>query len=186
MNFHFHPRRDQFKLARLVLTDACFLHSAARTDFLTFGQIVLDVDVRKVVNSCPSRGCCLSGLLRHWFVFNRWHYRLCLVNELGDLKEMTLARGIDEAFTPPPKDVAAHQGQYLGQLCMLFLKLVIVGRCLIEYPLQLFHSSLGVLGLLLGIVGLLLGTLGLLPQLVIAAEQVFEQPLALAWIIGSS
>jgi hypothetical protein len=128
---------------------------------------MLDVDVREMVNSCPSRGCCLSGLLRRWFVFNRWHCRLCLVNELRDLKEMTLAWGIDEAFTPPPKDVAAHQGQHFGQLCMLFLELVIVGRGLIEYTLQLFHSSLGVLGLLLG-------KLGLLPQLVIAAEQVFE------------
>src|SRR5262245_22289373 len=114
MNFHFHPRRDQFKLTRLVLTDACFLHSAARADFLTLGQIVLDVDVREMVNSCPSRGCCFSELVRRRFVFDRWYCRLRLVNELGDLKEMALAWRVDEAFTPSSKDIAANQSQCLG------------------------------------------------------------------------
>lgn len=83
---------------------------------------------------------------------------------------------------------------------MFFLELVIVGRSLIEHSLELFHSSLRVLGLLMGVIsllssvpgllmgelGLLMGELGLLPQLTIAAEQVFEQPLALAWIINCS
>jgi hypothetical protein len=76
---------------------------------------------------------------------------------------------------------------------MFFLELVIVGRSLIEHSLELFHSSLRVLGLLMGVIsllssvpGLLMGELGLLPQLIVAAEQVFEQPLALAWIIKCS
>jgi hypothetical protein len=76
---------------------------------------------------------------------------------------------------------------------MFFLELVIVGRSLIEHSLELFHSSLGVLGLLsrvpgllMGVLDLLMSELGLLPQLTIAAEQVFEQPLALAWIIKCS
>jgi hypothetical protein len=64
---------------------------------------------------------------------------------------------------------------------------------LIEHSLELFHPSLGVLGLLSSVLSvpssvldLLMGELGLLPQLTIAAEQVFEQPLALAWIIKCS
>jgi hypothetical protein len=76
---------------------------------------------------------------------------------------------------------------------MFFLELVIVGRSLIEHSLELFHSSLRVLGLLMGVIsllssvpGLLMGVIGLLPQLTVAAEQVFEQPLALAWIIKCS
>ena len=75
---------------------------------------MLDVDVREMVNPCSSRGCCLSGSLRRRFVFDCWRRRLRFINELGDLKEMALAWGIDEAFMPPPEDIAAHQGQYLG------------------------------------------------------------------------
>jgi hypothetical protein len=51
----------------------------------------------------------------------------------------------------------------------------------------------GIIGLLSGIIGLLssiislsLGEFGLLPQLVVAAEQVFEQPLVFDWIIRDS
>ena len=50
-----------------------------------------------------------------------------------------------------PEDVAAHQGQGLGQLGVLFLEFVVIGRGLIEHALKLFHSRFGVLGLLLGV-----------------------------------
>jgi hypothetical protein len=53
-------------------------------------------------------------LLRHRFVFDCWRRRLRFIDEFGDLKEMALARGIDEAFMPPPEGIAAHQGQHLG------------------------------------------------------------------------
>ena len=62
---------------------------------------------------------------------------------------------------------------------MRFLEFVIIGRGLIEDSLKLFDSRLGV-------VGLLLSERGLLPQLVVAAEQVLEEPLILAWIVRKS
>jgi hypothetical protein len=78
--------------------------------------------------------------------------------------------------------------------------LAVVGRGRIEHALQLIDALLGVLGLLLSVLGLLLSVLGLLlsvlglllsvlgllPQLVVAAEQVVEQPLALLRIVRES
>jgi hypothetical protein len=108
------------------------------------------------------------------------------VDKLWNLKEVALAWRIIEAFTPTTEDIAAHQGQHLGQLRMLFLEFVVVSRGLIEYTLEFFHSTAGVLGLLLGVLDLLLGELGLLPQLIVAAEQVLEELLVVAWIVRNS
>jgi hypothetical protein len=62
---------------------------------------------------------------------------------------------------------------------MLFLEFVIIVCGLIEDSLKLFHSRFGV-------VGLLLSERGLLPQLVVAAEQVLEELLVIAWIVRKS
>ena len=104
---------------------------------------------------------------------------------------MTLARGVDKAFTALAEDVAAEQCQGLGQFGVFFLQLIIVGRSLIEHAFELINAALGVFGLALdvfslfsSVFGLSLGTLGLLPQLVIAAEQVVEQPLEIGPIVG--
>ena len=98
---------------------------------------------------------------------------------------MTLARVVDKAFTALAEDVAAKQCQGLGQLGVFFLQLVVVRRGLIEHAFELVDAALGVFGLLLGGLGLLLSGLGLLPQLVVAAKQVLEQPLALTGSSGS-
>ena len=62
---------------------------------------------------------------------------------------------------------------------MRFLEFVIIVRGLIEDSLKLFHSRFGV-------VGLLLSERGLLPQLIVAAEQVLDELLVLAWIVRKS
>jgi hypothetical protein len=99
---------------------------------------------------------------------------------------MTLAWGVDKAFAALAEDVAAKQGQGLGQLSVLFLKLVVVRRGLIEHSLELIDTALSVVALLLGDLSLPLCDFGLLPQLIVAVEQVLEQPLALAWIFRES
>ena len=89
---------------------------------------------------------------------------------------MTLAWVVFEAFAAGAEDIAAKQCQRLGQLGVFFLQLAVVGRGRIEHaaarrcgadrlrpPLVIF---------------------GLLPQLVVVAEQVVEQLLALLGIVG--
>ena len=56
---------------------------------------------------------------------------------------------------------AAEQGQGLGQFGMFLLQLVVVRRGLIEHALQFIDAALSIFGLL--------------PQLGVAAKQVFEQ-----------
>ncbi len=92
---------------------------------------------------------------------------------------MTLARVVREAFTALAVDVAAKQRQGLGQFGVFFLQLPIFRRGLFEHAFELIEAASGVFGLLLS-------SLGLLPQLVVAAKQVFEQPLAIVRIVRES
>ena len=75
---------------------------------------MLDADVGEMVDPCSPRSPCCFRLLRHRSVFDRWQRRLRLVDKLGDLEEMALARVVSEAFVTTPEDVAAQQGQGLG------------------------------------------------------------------------
>src|SRR5512135_1301667 len=106
---------------------------------------------------------------------------------------MTLARVVAEAFAARAEDVAAKQGQRLGQLGVFLLQLVVVRRSRFEHALELIDAApsvfgllLSVFGLLLSVFGLLLSVFGLLPQLVVAAEQVVEQRHALLRIVGKT
>jgi hypothetical protein len=99
--------------------------------------------------------------------------------DLGNVEEMTLAWGIDKAFTPRPEYVATKQRQSLSQFGMLFLQLIVIYRGPIEYAFELIGAALSIFGPPLGV-------FGLLPQLAVAAEQVFEELLILAWIIRKS
>ena len=92
---------------------------------------------------------------------------------------MTLAWSVDKAFTTRAEYIATKQRQGLGQFGVFFLQLIVICRGLIEDSFELIDATLSFFG------PLLCG-LGLLPQLVVAAEQVFEQPLVLAWIIRNS
>ena len=112
---------------------------------------------------------------------------------------MTLARVVGKALAALAEEVAAQQGQGLGQLVVLLLQLLVIGRGLVEHAFEFVDPALGVFGLLSGGLGLLvpvvlfeetfelrdaaLGVLGLLPQLVVAAEQVVDQPLVLTRIV---
>src|SRR5512142_2337962 len=92
---------------------------------------------------------------------------------------MTLARVVAEAFAARAEEVAAKEGQRLGQLGVFLLQLAVVSRSRFEHALELIDAALSVFGLLLSV-------FGLLPQLVVAAEQVVEQPLALLRIVGET
>jgi hypothetical protein len=85
---------------------------------------------------------------------------------------MTLAGVVVEAFVAGAEDVAAEQSQCLGQLGVFFLELVVVGGGGIEDALEFIDPALSVFGLL--------------PQLVVAAEQVVEQALALLGFVGET
>ena len=85
---------------------------------------------------------------------------------------MTLAWSVDKAFTALAEDVAAKQRQGLGQFGVFFLQLIVICRGPIEHAFELIDAALSVFGLL--------------PQLVVAAEQVVEQPLAIARIVRES
>jgi hypothetical protein len=90
---------------------------------------------------------------------------------------MTLVRVVDVALAARSEDVAAELGQNLGQLFMFLLQLAVVGRGLIEHALELIDAPLSVPGLALSVFGLAL-------QLIVAAEQVGDQPLALICVVG--
>ena len=104
---------------------------------------------------------------------------LGLGGELGEIEEMALVRVVDPALAARSEEVAAEQGQGLGQLGVLLLQAVVVGGGLLEDALQLVDAAAGVVG------PLALG-LGLPPQRRVAAEQVVEEPPAFDRIIGES
>ena len=180
VNLHLQPRRDEIEFAGLVFADACFGAAAAGAGLLGFGQIVLDADVGEMIEPGSPRGACCLRPLRRRVVGHGGRGRLGLGDDLGDVEEMTLARVVGEAFTALAEDVAAKQGQGLGQLGVFFLQLVIFRRGLFEHAFELIDAALGVRRLCLSerSSACSLGVLGLLPQLVVAAKQVLEQPLA--------
>ena len=72
--------------------------------------------------------------------------RLGFGEDLGDVEEMTLARVVEEAFAALAEEVAAQQGQGLGQLVVLLLQLVVIGRGLVEHAFEFVDPALGVFG----------------------------------------
>jgi len=103
-----------------------------------------------------------------------------------EIEQMALAWVVDVAFAARSEDIAAKQRQCLGQFGVLLLQLAVVGRGLVKDSLELVDAPLGVFGLPLGALCLPLSALCLPPQLVVAAEQVVEQPLALLRIVGET
>ncbi len=98
-------------------------------------------------------------------------------NGVVEVEEMTLGGVVVEAFVAGAEDVAAEQGQRFGQFGVFFLELVVVGGGGIEDTLEFIDPALSVFGPPLSV-------FGLLPQLVVAAEQVVEQALALLGFVG--
>ena len=101
---------------------------------------------------------------------------------------MTLARVVEEAFAALAEEVAAQQCQGLFQLGVLLLQLVVFGRGLVEHAFEFIDAALGVIGMRAASAcwassARCPGGLGLLPQRVVAAQQVFEQPPAFRRIV---
>ena len=90
---------------------------------------------------------------------------------------MTLAGVVVEAFVAWAEEITAEQSQRFSQFGVFFLELVVVGGGGIEDTLEFIDPALSVFGPALSV-------FGLLPQLVVAAQQVVEQPLALLGFVG--
>ena len=98
MSFHF-QRRDEIQFAGLVFADECLGAPAAGAGLFTLGHIVLDADVRQMIEPGSPRGTGRRRSLRRRFVGRNGQGRRGLVEYFGDVEEMTLARGVDKAFT---------------------------------------------------------------------------------------
>ena len=177
--------RDELELAGEVLADPMLHAAAAGAGLLGLGQVVLDADVREVIQRVPAAGARLLGLR-----LTRRGFRLGgggddgLDRGVEQVEEMPLARVVDESLAAGAEDIAAEQRQFLGQLGVPGLQLAVIDGGLVEHAAELIVESPGVLGLFPGVLGLLPGVLGLPPQLLVAADQVEEQRPAFLGILG--
>ena len=61
VDLHFEPRRDELELAGHVFADALLGAAAAGAGLLALGQVVLDADVREMIQAGSPRGACGLG-----------------------------------------------------------------------------------------------------------------------------
>jgi hypothetical protein len=186
MDLHFQPRRDVLELAGHVVADAFLGGPAAGAGLLLLGEVMLDADVREMIEAGPPAGAGGLAPRRRHVVGRRGREGLGLGGEVGELEEMPLVRVVGPALAARAEEVAAEQGQGLGQLGVLLLEALVVGGGLIEDALELIDAAAGVVGPLALGLGPPPLILGLLPKLVVAAEQVVEEPPAFGRIIGES
>jgi hypothetical protein len=170
VDLHLQPRRDELELAGLVLADPLLGAAAAGAGLLGLGEVMLDADVREVIQPGAPGGAGGPGSWRDHVVGRDGCGGLGLRGEHGEVEEMALVGVVDAALAAGAEDVAAEQGQGLGQLGVLLLEAVVIGGGRLEDALQLVDAAAGVLGLL--------------PQRVVVAEQVVEEPLGLDRIVG--
>ena len=86
-------------------------------------------------------------------VHRRRHGRLGFGEDLGDVQDMTLARVVGKAPAVLAEEVAAQQGQGLGELVVLLLQLLVIRRGLLEHAFEFVDAALCVFGLLSGGLG---------------------------------
>ena len=196
MNVDFQPGRDVFEHGRLVLADPHLGRPAAGAGLLGVGEVVLDADVREMLEASASRGAGRAGFGRCVGV-GRWRRDRLGFWRDGKIEEMPLSGIVHMAFATRAEEAAAEQGQRFEQLDVLLLEFVVVGRGGVEDAFEFVETTADVLGLLVFVFGSLVFVfgslmfvfgslmlfLGLLPQRVLAAEQVREEPPALVRII---
>jgi hypothetical protein len=178
MDVDFKLGGDELEFAGEVFADAMLGPAATGAGFLGLGDVVFDAVVGEMVERGSPLGACRLGLssrrsglgLRGRGGFDR-------DNGVVEVEEMTLAGVVVEAFAAGAEEIAAEQRQGLGQFGVFFLELVVFGGGGIEDPLEFIDAVLSVLGPPLSVFDLLV-------QLVVAAQQVVEQALALLAIVG--
>ena len=149
---HFELRRDEFELAGEVLADALFRAAAAGAGLLGLGQVVLDADVGEMVErGSPPGACRLGRLRRRRGVGLGGRARFEFDSGVVEIEQMTLVRVVEEAFAAGAEDIAAKQGQRLGQLGVFFLQLAVVGRGRVEHALEFGDAAPSVFGLPLSV-----------------------------------
>ena len=98
MNLHFQLPRDEIEFAGEVLADFLLGPPAAGAGLLVLGQIMLDADVREMVQTGSPRRAGGLGWLGRRLVGRGRHGRLGFGEDLGDVEEMTLARVVGKAL----------------------------------------------------------------------------------------
>ena len=197
MDVDFEFRGRELKLTREVFADAVFGASAAGADLLGLGQVVFDAIVWEMIERVSLPGTFRPGTLA-WVSGSDERGRFDFKSRVVEVEEMPLAGIVEESFAAGSEDIAAKSRQLLGQFGVFLLQLAVIGGGGIKHalefsdaasgvfslPLSVLGLLLSVLGLLLSVLGLLLSVLGLPPQLIVAAQQVEEQPLALLGVVG--
>ena len=158
--------------------------AAAGAGLLGLGEVVLDADVREVLEAGASRGAGRAGS-RRGRVVGRGRREGLGSGLGGEIEEMSLIRVVDAALAARAEEVAAEQGQGLEQLGVLLLEVVVVGggRRRGCAPARRRGGGCPRPSGVRPRPGWCV-VLGLLPQRVVAAEQVREEPPALGRIIG--
>jgi hypothetical protein len=155
VDLHVQLCRDEVELTGDVLADLLLGPATAGAGLLTLGEIVLDADVREVIQAGSARGPGRLGWLGRRVVGRGRRRRFGLGEDLGDVEEMTLARGVTESLAALAEDIAAEQGQGLGQFVVFLLQLLEIGRGLVEDAFEFVDAASRVFGLLAGGLGLL-------------------------------
>ena len=154
--------------------------AAAGASLLGLGQVVFDAVVGEMVERVSPPWARRPGpLSRSRGVGLGGRAGFDLEDGVVEIEEMTLAGVVVEAFAAGAEDIAAKQRQGLGQFGVFLLELAVVGGGRVEHALELIDAAFGVFGLPLSV-------FGLPPQLVVAAQQVVEQLLALLGIVGET
>jgi hypothetical protein len=140
VNVHFKVGRDELQDACLIMADACLGFTAARADFLGLGQVVLDANLRQLIVvrltwltfPCWCAAIPGEGLGRQGSAWGRIK-----------LKEVSLARRLDQPFPPWTKDVPTEQldlsTQIIDDLLVFLSGLVMNLSGLVERGLEVFN-----------------------------------------------
>jgi hypothetical protein len=172
--------RGEFELSGEILADAMLGGATAGAGLLGLGQVVFDAVVGEMVERVSPAGAGRPGPLSgSRYVGLGGGGCLDFEASVVEVEEMTLAGVVVEAFAAGAEDIAAKQRQGLGQFGVFLLELAVVGGGRVEHALELIDAAFGVFGLPLSV-------FGLPPQLVVAAQQVVEQLLALLGIVGET
>ncbi len=137
VDVHFKVGRDELQDACLIMADTCLGFTAVRADFLGLGQVVLDANLRQLI-----------VVRLTWLAFPCWCAAIA-GGGLGrqdrawvriKLKEVSLARRLDQPFPPWTKDVAAEQldlpTQVIDDLLVFLGGLIMNLRGLVERSLE--------------------------------------------------
>ena len=111
MDLHFQLPRGEVEFAGEVLADFLLGTAAAGAGLLALGQIMLDAEVREMIQTGSPRRSGGLGWLGHRVVGRGRRSRLGFGEDLGDVEEMTLARVVGKALAALAEEVARSRAK---------------------------------------------------------------------------